>query len=1051
MKTTEEKTNFRNQFLKLGQGHIISTDESNDMFWSLFWLMPTCANDVYELITVADIKKVRQQNLMNIIQLTRKLCHKVIFIAKESKKFGNNKKETIELLNCVRFLIKVLPFIFELAIYPTELEREIFWNNDFDPMQFLQRLEASRNEDEPEDNNNWERVLSPDQATNSIAVNLMSSLVDLLFIRNFTVASSVSKSSATGKDNKLLHVWEPGIGSTSKYQQPNVMIDSNRTEILKLLLTLCSNSLYQQVSSVTTQGSKFLTLLVTVTPKIELLTLVSSLLNIACRSSKLTGSENGLVFEKQEYSETRHLCVTYSIQLLTLMVVYPLPQKSELKFLSEGGLCSKPYNMARAFMGKIHKENELLFITSSLIDFLKVPLINAKDQETDTFSLLRPGSNYKRSSLWSLEAVMLIWELLQSNRKFAAIVGKKYISELIIILLYYVFAYHNQKTFKNLVFLCAYLLLYLSSVQQDRFLEPLFVPLNSATSLFEFYNCLPSNYKLSITPGNTRDFLVTHICTMLINNQVNVSLSNYLLNSLSLSDLLIKTLIEILYNLIPRVSIEETTGLKTDKLKKLNNPNPRGGLSYQSSSLITQLVGILSNKKFLLEKSFHPDLVALLIRAICAAVTKFPVPSRMLLFCILKNEKVYDELWNTIFSFSGVFFRGNSLTRIEDESDELQSENTEADASIASYDSKKDEILESTVNPIPIPIPIPTPTNKYEDDGTIKSTSAETENIEASLRPSLPTGMSFKAREKLKKDSPLNKTWAGNDALAILLTIVIPHLKVVLNEVWSRVEGSSVDSYELVQRIEKAGFSKVFETNKSQLCYDLLPNTPLDQLKFNWSHLSLGWYISLLYGQIYNSGAQVQNYSGNSIRSYKIVKTFSSGMSKLTLNWTSFLKQDPQRELNSSEAVVPNIDENLVWVNNALCDVNTWSGSEIKLFNVETTEDGFFANLNSRIMSNYTKNENAAQTSAYGYAVPSTPGGLTDMSRRFSDFRINNGSNPSIRSIGNSPAPSALSTPVEEKELYFSKRSFRNSVTSLHSLNNLNRSRSNTPRNSISQ
>ena len=1051
MKTTEEKTNFRNQFLKLGQGHIISTDESNDMFWSLFWLMPTCANDVYELITVADIKKVRQQNLMNIIQLTRKLCHKVIFIAKESKKFGNNKKETIELLNCVRFLIKVLPFIFELAIYPTELEREIFWNNDFDPMQFLQRLEASRNEDEPEDNNNWERVLSPDQATNSIAVNLMSSLVDLLFIRNFTVASSVSKSSATGKDNKLLHVWEPGIGSTSKYQQPNVMIDSNRTEILKLLLTLCSNSLYQQVSSVTTQGSKFLTLLVTVTPKIELLTLVSSLLNIACRSSKLTGSENGLVFEKQEYSETRHLCVTYSIQLLTLMVVYPLPQKSELKFLSEGGLCSKPYNMARAFMGKIHKENELLFITSSLIDFLKVPLINAKDQETDTFSLLRPGNNYKRPSLWSLEAVMLIWELLQSNRKFAAIVGKKYISELIIILLYYVFAYHNQKTFKNLVFLCAYLLLYLSSVQQDRFLEPLFVPLNSATSLFEFYNCLPSNYKLSITPGNTRDFLVTHICTMLINNQVNVSLSNYLLNSLSLSDLLIKTLIEILYNLIPRVSIEETTGLKTDKLKKLNNPNPRGGLSYQSSSLITQLVGILSNKKFLLEKSFHPDLVALLIRAICAAVTKFPVPSRMLLFCILKNEKVYDELWNTIFSFSGVFFRGNSLTRIEDESDELQSENTEADASIASYDSKKDEILESTVNPIPIPIPIPTPTNKYEDDGTIKSTSAETENIEASLRPSLPTGMSFKAREKLKKDSPLNKTWAGNDALAILLTIVIPHLKVVLNEVWSRVEGSSVDSYELVQRIEKAGFSKVFETNKSQLCYDLLPNTPLDQLKFNWSHLSLGWYISLLYGQIYNSGAQVQNYSGNSIRSYKIVKTFSSGMSKLTLNWTSFLKQDPQRELNSSEAVVPNIDENLVWVNNALCDVNTWSGSEIKLFNVETTEDGFFANLNSRIMSNYTKNENAAQTSAYGYAVPSTPGGLTDMSRRFSDFRINNGSNPSIRSIGNSPAPSALSTPVEEKELYFSKRSFRNSVTSLHSLNNLNRSRSNTPRNSISQ
>lgn len=1048
MKTTEEKAKFRNQFLKLGQGHIISTDESNNIFWSLFWTMPTCANDVYELITVADIKKVRQQNLMNIVQLIRQLCLKIISTVKECKEFCINKKEIIELLNCVRFLIKVLPLIFEMADYSNELEREIFWNNDFDPMRLLQRIDNSKEEEEEEEksdkNRNWERLLSPDQVANSIAVNLISSLVDLLFIRNFTVSST-----ASGKENKLLHVWEPGIGGTSKYQQPNVVIDSNRTEILKLLLTLCSNSLYQQVSCVTTHGSKFLTLLVTVTPKIELLTLVSSLLNITCRSSKSTASENGLVFEKPEYSEIRHLCVTYAIQLLTLMVVYPLPQKSELKFLIEGGLCSKPYNMARVYVGKIHKENELLFIASSLIDFLKVPLINAKDQETDTFSLLRSGSNYKRPSLWSLEAVMLIWELLQSNRNFVSIVGEKYISELMIILLYYVFAYHSQKSSKNLIFLCAYLLLYLSSAQQNRFLEPLFVPLNSSASLHEFYNCLPSNYKLSITPINTRDFLVTHICTILINNQVNVSLSNYLLSSLPLSDLLIKTLIEILYNLIPRVSSEEAMGFKTETLKKLNNPNPRGGLSYQSSSLITQLVSVLSNKRFLLEKSFHPDLVALLIRAICAAVTKFPVPSRMLLFCILKNEKVYDELWNTIFSFSGVFFRGNSLTRIEDESDELPSENTEADTSIASYDSTKDEVLGSTVKPIPIPIPIPT--NKYEDDGTVKSASVETENIEASLRPNLPTGMSFNAREKLKKDTPLNKTWAGNDALAVILTIVIPHLKVVLNEVWSRVEGSSVDSYELVQRIEKAGFDKVFEANKSQLCYDLLPNTPLDQLRFNWSHLSLGWYISLLYGQIYNSGAQVQSYSGNSIRNYKIVKTFSSGMSRLTLNWTSFLKQDSQSEPSSSETTLPKIDENLEWVNNALSNINTWSGSEIKLFDVETTEDGFFANLNSRIMANYTKNGNTAQNPGHGYAAPSTPGGLTDVSRRFSDFRINNGSNPSIRSIGNSPVPSALSTPVEEKELYFPKRSFRNSVTSLHSLNNLNRSRSNTPRNSISQ
>lgn len=1038
MKTPEEKNKFRNHFLKLSQGHIIPVDESNDGFWSEFWQHPTCSNDIYEVITAEDVKKVKQQNLMNTVQFVQKLCQKVIYYASDSPNLGINSKESIELLNCIRFLNKLLPFIFELDGYRNDLEIEMFWNNDFDPVAYLQRIQHTLYEDE-EDYEPVKPQIKPEHVQSCIAVNLVSSLVDLLFIENFTVLTGKPETAS----KKSLSVWEPGIGNSSKYQEPNPAIDSNRCEVLKLLITLCSSNLYQSVSNVTTYGSRFLTLLVAATPRIELLTLVSSLLNLSCRASRSSPAENGLAFDQIEYREVRYLCTSYSFQLLTLMIVYPLPQRSELKFLTEGGLVTKPYNMARVYMGKVHKENELLFIASSLINILRAPLINAREQELDAFSILKPGTGDVKPSLWSTEAAMLIWELLQSNKNFINIIGKKYILELMVILLYYVFTYHGKAQYKNLVFVCAYLLLYLSSIQDNGFLDLLFKSFTSSPSQFDFYNSLPSNYKLSITPITTRDFLVSQICTILLNDPTCLaqsSGSSYISNSVALPELLLKTLIEILYNLIPPVCSEnDSTILTNDRTKKLSNPNLRGGLSYQASSLITQVIATLSKREFILEKSFHADIVALLIRAVSAAVLKYPAPSRMLLFSMLKNEKIYDELWNTIFSFSGVFFRGNSLTKIDDKIEEqsISLENESVDGQ-EYFSGNRNSSDYSTVKAIPIP------TNRYEEP--LNDTMSETESIEASLRPSLPTGMSAKAREKMKKDSPLGKTWAGNDSLAIILTIVIPYLKVVLNEVWSRVQGSSVDSFELIQRIANADFAQVIEENKSQIPYDLLPGTPIDLLKFNWNHLSLGWYISLLYGQIYNSGQIAKEYSGTNTNNYKIVKNITS---KLTLNWTNFLKLD---NTNGNDSAT-NMDEALEWVNNSLTNVNCWSDTNIKLFKVENTENNsFFASLNSRLNGYGQNNGTLPGKRPYSQAIPSTPGSLNDLTRRFSDFRFN--SSPNVRSVGASPLPSGLSTPIEEQEMYFQRRPYRNSVTSLHSLNTLNRSRSNTrsntPRNSMS-
>ncbi|CAI5758769.1 unnamed protein product [Candida verbasci] len=897
MKTNEEKIQFKNHFFKLGQGRIILVDDLQ--FWSKFYTLPENSNEVYELITNNDIKTIRNQNLPNLINLIRILIFKIIEISEFEKL---SSIDIFHLLNCIRFINRILPLIYELDNYFNCIEYEIFWSGDFDPVEFTKNQEEIK-------------IITDEK----LAIRFLNSLINLSFTKGFTVESKQV-------GGKQLSVWEPGIGSSGKSTKSNTIIDCNRIEVLRLVITLCcSPSFYVKPTNVVSQGSKFLSILVSNIPKVELLTFFSSLINTVCK--------------KEESNQVRNTLKTSSFQLLTAMIVYPIPINDEINFL----LHEKPKNMIRLYIGKIHKDHELKFLSSSLIDILRAPIWSE-----DGFMSMITSKNMPDS--WSLESTILIWELIQCNKNFRALIETKDLDELMMILIFYIINYYNSNEFKNLIRICSYFLLYLTTINIDIIFNPIDL---------EFYESLPNNLKLSITPITTRDFIICHITRLLINS-TTAGQNNYL--SKPISNLLLTTMVNILYNILPPVSTE-IIKYKSDKSKKLQNFNPNGGLSYQSSSLLIQLISKFSSNQFLLEHPIHLDLIALLIRAICTTALKNPKPSRMLLFCILKNEKIFDELWNTIFSFNSICFRGNKLARIEDN------------------------------------IEIEVPSNLHEGPQPL----TDTESIESSLKPTPPSGFSIKAREKYKKDLPLQKSWMGNESLTIILTIIMPHLKLVLNEVWSGIQGTSVDSFELIQKIEQADFKELIQTSKSQIKHDYLPDTPFEMLKFNWSSLSLGWYTSLLYGQIYNS---------NNIKQNKAVKNLTT-----ISNW--FMK--------NNEADQNRINER---VNNSLVNVNIYESTNIKLFNIEKKSEGFF-------------NFNKVNNNVNNQAVPSTPN-INVMTKRINDFRFNG-------------KPSPVITPIDENNssdtdsLYYNRRAGRNSVTSLHSLNTLNRTRSNTPRNSLSQ
>lgn len=1003
----------------------------NYSYWHVFWEEPESSIDIYELLTSYDIKTIRDQNPTNFVLIIRVLTLRLIFLA-EHESFPSKAAPISELLNCIRFLTKLLPFLFEMPKSAGELEDILFWSESFDAMSVVKGSPASltRPVTEAEDCRNAEGNMNGDKI---LGANLVKCLVNLLFIKLFTM--DVPKDSNDKKsNNRALNVWEPGIGATSKYQIPNIMIDSNRAEVLKLILTLTSTSFYQLPSHAISTGSKFLTVLVTITPRVELLILVCSLMNLMCRSARSAASENMLVFNNIHLTEMRHLCVTYAAQLLTVMVVYPLPSQPNLKFLFDLGLLdnTKPYNMARVYMGKLHKENELLFLASYLINILRMPMQSAKDNGNLKFNLTANRQN-NQPSLWCTESTMLLWELFQCNKAFRRLVGEHYLHEFFIIMLYYIHTHYNNPNYKNSVRIFSYLMLYLSS--DYSIMDKLFGTIDPS-----FYESLPNSFKISPTPITYRDFIVTQICNLLISMCLGVNNSNI---PKSKSCLLLTTLVEILYNLIPVVSSKDNSNRDYSQ-KKLSNTNPNGGLSYAACSAITQVITKFSTRSFLLETSFNADLLALILRSICTAIIKYPKSSRMLLFCILKHEKVYDKVWSTIYSFNSEHFIGDTLRSnpVEDTEEakedgdpqEVESHGMD-DLSINS--SNESDLTEAafinSLGPHLSSNSVISEQTSQNTDGGVYDSEYESLAIDTAFRPRPPTGMSQKARDKLPKETPLKRSWGGNDSLRIILTIIIPHLKLVLKEVWSSREGPSIDSFLLIKQIENTEFENLIAENKRQINYDFLPNTPLEPLKFNWSHLSLGWYISLLYGSIYNAVDNVKIFTGNNNKIMKNLSTSFVNFSKFTSTWTGMGRQDP------IDMTINDSNEATEWVEHALTSINHWSHTTIKLFRIEPiVNESIFGSINSKVVGNTQ-------------GVPNTPS-VNDMTttlvRKFSDFRVRNSSTSSMSSLhsGNS----ILGTPIEEQESNFGKYIPRNSVSSLHSMNTLNRSRTNTPRNSIS-
>ncbi|KAB7502245.1 Protein HID1 [Armadillidium nasatum] len=224
-------------------------DASDDSFWEQFWGdHDTSIQDVFTLIPASEIRALREEAPSNLATL----CYKAVEKLVRSADTGcSTHQEQSQVLNCVRILTRIIPYIFEDGDW-----RGFFWSN----------LPSKE-----------------DEECIPLAHSLIYALCDLLFCPDFTVSPNRKSGPDKHEDLQTIdsceYIWEAGVGFA--HSPPHIPAhESNRTEILKLILTCFSQTIYQPSSDSWTLANRWISVFTSADNR-HALPLFTSLLNVS--------------------------------------------------------------------------------------------------------------------------------------------------------------------------------------------------------------------------------------------------------------------------------------------------------------------------------------------------------------------------------------------------------------------------------------------------------------------------------------------------------------------------------------------------------------------------------------------------------------------------------------------------------------------------------------------------------------------------------------------------------------------------------------------------
>nr|XP_018904665.1 PREDICTED: protein HID1 [Bemisia tabaci] len=370
MGNSDTKLNFRKAVIQL-TSKTQPIDAADNNFWDQFWSENvTNIQDVFTLVPAGEIRALREEAPSNLATLCYKAVEKLVKAVDNSCR-TQHEQQTV--LNCARLLTRVLPYIFEDPDW-----KGFFWSS------LPGKGESGEEQSMP------------------LAQSLLNAVCDLLFCPDFTVAANKKSGPDRAEDLQAIdsceYIWEKGVGfAQSPPRTPS--FETARTELLKLVLTCFSETMYHPPADISTAPNKWVRYLTSPDNR-HALPLFTSLLNVVCGYNPVG---LGLPYNHLLFSDTTEPMVDTALQILIVALDHDTVQNDEN---------ATQDNLFINYLSRIHRDEDFSFILKGLTRLLNNPLVQT----------YLPNSTKKVQ--FHQELLVFFWKLCDYNKKFLYFVLK---------------------------------------------------------------------------------------------------------------------------------------------------------------------------------------------------------------------------------------------------------------------------------------------------------------------------------------------------------------------------------------------------------------------------------------------------------------------------------------------------------------------------------------------------------------------------------------------------------------------------------------------------
>ncbi|KAI4287979.1 MAG: hypothetical protein L6R35_002763 [Caloplaca aegaea] len=829
MGNSDSKLVFKQGIFKLSEPRAIPVD---DIYWTGFWKLPESVEDVFSLFSPVDIRRARDNSLSNVETLLNALISRLVELIRLPAFPDLDLAPSKEALNCIRIITRVLPFLYE-ADHLDSWEDKFFW-------QRRKKLQKAGTGGKPEvlfEGSTSDGFEEKEDAAEvrveylkPLGEELIDTLIDLLFYINFTILST-----ERSKKKVTYAIWHKGVGCNVSMQSSKEM-ENNRSEVLRLLLTLSSKSLYMPAHTVSINGAKALTYITTCPDKQIVLSLLCSQLNTALRYNP---SAWRVPYDHVLYQDPKQVHVSYCLQFLLVLLLYPIP---------ETGLDSPPKNFFRHFLGRLHRPQDFEFLVDGMLRTLNQPL--------QTSSSYLPGS--QKAVKWAPEMLMLFWEALQCNKRFRSyIIDSERGTEFAVLVLFYALEYRNDAARQGVVRMCVFILQTLST-------EPSFG--KSLNRAFLGQESLPLDVRIPDFSGTYADYLMMSIHTLMTTSKGKV-------------DAIYPALLATINNLAPYLQhLNEKSSIRLIQLfTSMSAPS----FLLANETNYTFLQSLLEAINAIIEHQYSNNRI--FVRMILKTRRKFEALRSLTLESGQEElERLKQRRKDSSVSAEGIrsptrSLRNGSLENVRSPQNTRTPSLSNVPEEDGTFTIGDDEDTDDD--------------NEREHLATPAQSSPSNHNSQTPSRSSsmdepLPTqlkGMSEKARGKMPaSQSSFSRHSSSTSLNSHPATMMTPTVGFSPSPHWIDSWLPTLPLHTTLTLIDS------YSNNTTGVPPESLPSaidpTPPRVHLFSWTPLSLGWYESLLWGFIFASEMVVQKgtvgvWNGTNIRLFRVEQMVTSGPS----------------------------------------------------------------------------------------------------------------------------------------------------------------------------